>query len=180
MSNIKKNGLWSQPNRNLSDYKMLIFYKVNGCFCSLCLCPFLHKLSEHVGRHYISTKFYNQQNPPCTPEFLPLHCPKLGFTLSNQRVFITSLSNLVNMLVCIMSWPSSITSQIPQGTPELWLFNCPKLSKIRVCTCKLSKSKSVGPVFIKPDKYVGGHNISTKFYNQPNPPCTLELCTHCQ
>jgi len=43
-----------------------------------------------------------------------------------QRVFIRSLSNLVNMLVCIMSRPSSITSQIPPGTPELWPLNCPK------------------------------------------------------
>ena len=33
----------------------------------------------------------------------------------------------------------------------------------------LSKSKSFHPVFIKFSKYVGGHNISTKFYNQPNP-----------
>jgi len=32
----------------------------------------------------------------------------------------------------------------------------------------LSKSKSFHPVFIKLGEYVGGHNISTKFYNQPN------------
>ena len=39
----------------------------------------------------------------------------------------------------------------------------------------LSKSKSFCPVFIKLGEYVGGHNISNKFYNQPNPPCTHEL-----
>jgi len=32
-----------------------------------------------------------------------------------QRVFIRSLSNLVSMLVCIMSQPSSMTSQIPRA-----------------------------------------------------------------
>ena len=88
-----------------------------------------------------------------------------GFHSLSQRVFIRSLSNLVNMLVCIMSWPSSITNQIPLGTPELWPFNCPKLG------FPLSKSKSFHPVFIK----LGGHNISTKFNNLPNPPGTPEL-----
>ena len=34
----------------------------------------------------------------------------------------------------------------------------------------LSKSKSFHRVFIKLGEYVCGHNISTKFYNQPNPP----------
>jgi len=34
----------------------------------------------------------------------------------------------------------------------------------------LSKSKSFHQVFIKLGEYVGGHNISTKLYNQPNPP----------
>jgi len=34
----------------------------------------------------------------------------------------------------------------------------------------LSKSKSFHQVFIKLGEYVGRHNISTKFYNQPNPP----------
>jgi len=29
----------------------------------------------------------------------------------------------------------------------------------------LSKSKSFHPIFIKLCEYVGGHNISTKFYN---------------
>ena len=38
---------------------------------------------------------------------------------------------------------------------------------------KLSKSKSFHPVFIKLGKYVGGHNISTKFFNQPNPQALL-------
>ena len=41
------------------------------------------------------------------------------------------------MLVGIISRPSSITSQIPPGTPELWPLNCPKLG------FPLSKSKSL-------------------------------------
>jgi len=32
-----------------------------------------------------------------------------------------------------------------------------------------SKSKSFQQVFIKLSKYVGVHNVSTKFYNQPTP-----------
>ena len=39
----------------------------------------------------------------------------------------------------------------------------------------LSKSKSFHPIFIKLGEYVGGHNISVKFDNQPNPPGTPEL-----
>ena len=34
---------------------------------------------------------------------------------------------------------------------------------------------SFHPVLIKLCEYVGGHNISTKFYYQPNPPGTPEL-----
>ena len=37
-----------------------------------------------------------------------------GFRSLSQRVLIRSLSNLVNLLMCIMSKPISITSQIPQ------------------------------------------------------------------
>jgi len=33
----------------------------------------------------------------------------------------------------------------------------------------LSRSKSFNQVFIKFAEYVGGHNISTKFYNQLSP-----------
>jgi len=39
----------------------------------------------------------------------------------------------------------------------------------------LFKSKSFHRVFIKLGEYVGVHNVSTKFYNQPNPPCTPKL-----
>jgi len=39
----------------------------------------------------------------------------------------------------------------------------------------LSKSKSFHQVFIKLGEYVGVYNVSTKFYNQPNLPCTPEL-----
>jgi len=73
------------------------------------------------------------------------------------------------MLVDLISRPSSITSQIPPGTPELWPLSCPKLG------FPLSKSKSFHPVFIKLSEYVVRHNISTKFYNLPNPPGTPEL-----
>ena len=45
------------------------------------------KLGEYVGVHNVSTKFYNQPNPPCTPEFRSLNCPKLGFTLSKSKSF---------------------------------------------------------------------------------------------
>jgi len=86
-----------------------------------------------------------------------------------MAVFVLSLSNLVNMLVGVISRPSSITSQIPPCTPELWPFNCPNLG------FPLSKSKSFHLAFIKLGEYVSGHNISTKFYNLPNPPGTSEL-----
>jgi len=86
-----------------------------------------------------------------------------GFRSLSQRVFIRSSSDLVNMLVGIMSRPSSITSQIPPCTPELWPMNCPKLGFL------LSKSKSFRPVLIKLVEHVGGNNILSKFYNLPNP-----------
>jgi len=34
----------------------------------------------------------------------------------------------------------------------------------------LSESKSFHQVFIKLGEYVDVHNVSTKFFNQPNPP----------
>jgi len=40
-----------------------------------------------------------------------------------------------------------------------------------------SRSKSFHPIFIKLGDYVGRHNISTRFYNQPNPPGTPQLWT---
>jgi len=89
-------------------------------------CPVLIKLSEHVGRHNISTKFYIQQNPPMHSWIVALVVQNRGFHFLSQWVFIWSLSNLVNMLVGIISQPSSITYQIPPGTPELWPMNCPK------------------------------------------------------
>jgi len=76
------------------------------------------------------------------------------------------------MFVGILSRPSSITSQIPQAFLNFgpWIVeNCPKLG------FPLSKSTSLHPVFIKLGEYVGGHNISTKFYNLPNPPGTPKL-----
>jgi len=67
-----------------------------------------------------------------------------------------------------MSRPSSITSQSPASTPELWPFNCQKLG------FSLYKSKSFCPVLIRLGEYVSGDNISTKFYYLPNPPGTPE------
>jgi len=47
-------------------------------------------------------------------------------------------------------------------------LNCPKLG------FTLSKSKRFHQVFIKLGEYVGGYNISTKFYNLLNPTGTPE------
>jgi len=90
-----------------------------------------------------------------------------GFRSLSQRVFIRSLSNLVNMLVCIMSRPGFITSQISQALLNNgpWIVqNCPILG------FPLSKSKSFCPVLVKHGENVGGHNILNKFFNQPNTP----------
>jgi len=47
-----------------------------------------------------------------------------GVRSLSQRVFIQCLSNLVNMLVGIISVQSYITCQIPLWTLELWPLNC--------------------------------------------------------
>ena len=89
-----------------------------------------------------------------------------GFRSLCQKVFIRLFSNLVNMLVGIIFWPSSITSRIPYALLNNgpWIVqNCLKLG------LPLSKSKSFHPVCFKLGEYFGGHNILTKFYNQPNP-----------
>jgi len=39
-------------------------------------------------------------------------------------------------------------------------------------------SKSFHTIFIKLGKYVGGHNILTKFYNQTNPPRHSWIMAH--
>jgi len=62
-----------------------------------------------------------------------------GFPLSKSKSFRKSLSNLV----CIISRPSSITSQKTPGTPELWPLNCPKLGFPH------AKAKSFCPALIK-------------------------------
>jgi len=121
-------------------------YQVSLWFlATLFICPFEKRdvLSEHLQRA-------GRRRPQ-------------GFRSLSQRVFIQFLSNLVNMLVGIISRPSSITSHIPIGSSELWPLNCSKLG------FPLSMSKSFHQVFIKLGKYVGGHNISTKFYYLPNP-----------
>jgi len=68
--------------------------------------PVFIKLGENVGGHNISTKFYNHQMPPGTPELWPLNFLK---------VFLWFLSNLLNMLVGIKSRPSFITTKSPQA-----------------------------------------------------------------
>jgi len=83
-----------------------------------------------------------------------------GFRSLRQILLIRSFQT---WLVC------SIISQNSTSTLELWPFNCPMLG------FPISKSKSFYPVFIKLSEYVGGHNISTNFYNLPNPPGTPEL-----
>jgi len=86
-----------------------------------------------------------------------------GFPLSKPKSFHPVLIKL-GEYVGGHNISTSITSQIPPGTPELRPLNCPKLG------FPLSRSKSFCPVFIKLGEYVGGHNISTEVYNQPNPP----------
>jgi len=77
-----------------------------------------------------------------------------GFRSLSQIVFIQSLSNLVNMLVGIISRPCSITSQIPQGTPELCPLNLSEIVQnegFRSLTVLVKKFPS-GPY----GEYVGG------------------------
>jgi len=83
------------------------------------------KLGEYVGGHKISTKFYNQPNPPRTPELWPLNCPKLGFMLSKSKSFhpvFIKLGEYVggyNISTKFYNLPNP-------PTPELWHLNCPK------------------------------------------------------
>jgi len=49
--------------------------------------PVFIKLGKYVGVHNVSNKFYNQPNPPGTPELLPFNCPKLWFLLSKSKSF---------------------------------------------------------------------------------------------
>jgi len=48
--------------------------------------PVFINLGEYVGRHNISTKFYNLLNPPGTPELWPLNCPKTELAVSAFQV----------------------------------------------------------------------------------------------
>jgi len=45
------------------------------------------KLGEYVGVHNVSTKFYNQPNPPSTSALLPFNCPYIWFPLSKSKSF---------------------------------------------------------------------------------------------
>jgi hypothetical protein len=62
--------------------------------------PVFNKLGEYVGGHNISTKFYNQPNPPGTPELWPLNCPKLLFPLSKSKSFHPVFIKLGEYVVC--------------------------------------------------------------------------------
>jgi len=55
-------------------------------------------------------------------------------------------------------------------TPVWRTYNGEHLGRAASTGFLLSKSKSFYQVFIKLGEYVGGHNISTKFYNLPNLP----------
>jgi len=72
-----------------------------------------------------------------------------SFGYLSQIVFIRSLSNLVYILVCIMSRPTEIPQALLYYGPLIF----PKLG------FPLSKAKSVCLVFIKLGNYVGGYNI---------------------
>jgi len=126
--------------------------------------PVLIKLGEYVGRHNISTKFYNQPNPPGTSELWPLYCPKLGFMLSKSKSFHPVFIKLGKYVGGHIISTKFYNQPYPLGSPELWPFNCPKLGFL------LPKSKSFRSVLIKLGKYVGGPNILTKFHKQPNHP----------
>ena len=58
-------------------------------------CPVLIKLGEYVGGHNISTKFYNQPNPPGTRELWPLNCPKTELAVSVLQVEYPASKNVV-------------------------------------------------------------------------------------
>ena len=128
------------------------------------------KLGEYVGGHSISTKLYTNQIPQSLLNYGPWivkNYQKLGFPLSKSKSFHSLFIKLDEYVGGYNISTKFYTNQIPQSLLNYgpWIVqNCPKLG------FPLSKSKSFYPVFIKLGKYVGGHNISTKFYNQPNPP----------
>jgi len=90
--------------------------------------PVFLKFGEYVDRHNISTKFYNLPNPPRHSWIMALELSKIKVSLSKSKsIHPVFIFNLVNMLIGIISRPSSITCQIPPATPEWWPLNCPKL-----------------------------------------------------
>jgi len=60
----------------------------------------LIKLGEYVGGNNISTKFYNQPNPPSTPELWPLNCPKTELVVSALQVKYPAPKNVVIKIEC--------------------------------------------------------------------------------
>ena len=132
--------------------------------------PVFIKLDEYVGKENISTKFYNQLNPPMHAWIMAFELsksfPKLGYPFPKSKCFypvVIKLGEYVgghNILTKFYNQPN------PQETPEIWPLTCAKLSTIRV---PLYKSNSCHSIFVKLGEYVGGHNISTKLYNLPNP-----------
>jgi len=99
---------------------------------------------------------------------MPLNCPNLGFTLSKSKsfhpVFIKHGEYVDGHNILTKFYDQPIP---PQALLIYGPWNCPKL------WFPFSKSKSFHPVFIKLGEYVGGHNISTKSYNLPNPQALL-------
>jgi len=84
------------------------------------------KLGEYVGGHNISTKIYNQPNPPGTPELWLSNCPKLGFPLSKSKSFHPVFIKLGEYVGGDnISTKFYNPSKSPLGT-ELWPLNCPK------------------------------------------------------
>ena len=96
-------------------------------FKSKSLCPVFIKLGEYVGMHNISTKFYNQPNPPGTPELWPLNCPKTEKAVSALQVEYPAPQNLV------------ITTEFTTNTMGVFVsvwHSCLSLSKQRTSYCK--------------------------------------------
>jgi len=84
------------------------------------------KLGEYVGGHNISTKFYNQPNPPGTPELWPFNFPKLGFPLSKSKSFRPVLIKLGEYVGGHSISTKFYSQPNPPRHSWIWPLNCPK------------------------------------------------------
>ena len=107
----------------------------------MCFRPVLIKIGEHVCRHNISTKFYDQPNSPCTPELWPLNCSNWEFTLSKSNSFHPVLIKLGDYVGGHTISTKFYNQHNPPGTPKLWPLNCQKLG------FTLSKSKYLSGLY---------------------------------